>query len=178
MKCIVALLITSFCVTAAAQSGSVLENSNMLFTLRSDSFHDQGLLSPHYTCDGKDVSPQLAWQGVPPKTKSLAIVFADLDAPNGTFYHWIVYNIPPTVTSLAEDSTSLPPGAIIGKNDWKKASYNGPCPPLGSTHYYVITLYALDKVLKVDSAIAGAQLIELIQKSQIDKSDLELTYGR
>jgi Raf kinase inhibitor-like YbhB/YbcL family protein len=114
-------------------------------------FAPDGAIPPQYTCDGKDVSPPLAWSGVPPEAKSLALVVEDPDAPDPaaptmTWVHWLLYNIPPACSGLPEAVRTLPAGTLEGLNDWKRTGYGGPCPPVGR-HRYFHRLYALDAAL-------------------------------
>jgi Raf kinase inhibitor-like YbhB/YbcL family protein len=99
-----------------------------------------------------DISPPLTWSNLPNGTKSLVLVMDDPDAPDPraskmTWVHWVVYDIPPTMTMLEEgisSSSSLSPDGIMqGLNDWKQVGYGGPSPPIG-THRYFFKLYALD----------------------------------
>ena len=53
----------------------------MAMTLTSTSFTEGGLIPEKYTCDGVDVSPQLAWEGVPEDTQSFVLICDDPDAP-------------------------------------------------------------------------------------------------
>lgn len=125
----------------------------MSFILSSASFPNNGTIPPRHTCDGDDISPQLAWSGLPPGTRSLALIVDDPDAPDPaaprmTWVHWILYNLPPTVASLAEGIApgALPPGTRQGINDWQRTGYGGPCPPIGR-HRYFHRLFALDIML-------------------------------
>jgi Raf kinase inhibitor-like YbhB/YbcL family protein len=122
----------------------------MTFRLMSPSFEDKGEIPARHTCEGADSSPALAWSAPPPGTKSLALIVDDPDAPDPrapkmTYVHWVVYGIPASVASLPEGAGAgaLPDGARQGTNDWKKAAYGGPCPPIGR-HRYFHKLYALD----------------------------------
>jgi Raf kinase inhibitor-like YbhB/YbcL family protein len=122
-------------------------------TLTSISFSHNEPIPAHHTCDDKDISPELAWRGVPENTKSLVLIVDDPDAPDPaapkmTWVHWILYNIPPNTVSLAEGimDADLPPGTLQGMNDWQRTGYGGPCPPIG-THRYFHKLFALDTVL-------------------------------
>jgi Raf kinase inhibitor-like YbhB/YbcL family protein len=103
-----------------------------------------------HTCEGADVSPALAWAGAPRGTRSFALVVDDPDAPDPqaprmTWVHWVVYDLPGDATGLPEGGP-LPAGARDGTNDWKRAGYRGPCPPIGR-HRYFFKVYALDVVL-------------------------------
>ena len=122
-------------------------------TLSSSSFAAGGEIPAKHTCEGRDVSPPLSWTGVPDGTKSLVLVVDDPDAPDPkapqtTWVHWIVYDIPASVTSLPEGAgkDTLPHGSRNGRNDWKRMVWSGPCPPVGR-HRYFHKLYALDVVL-------------------------------
>jgi Raf kinase inhibitor-like YbhB/YbcL family protein len=97
-------------------------------------------------CNGKNVSPALSWSGAPQNTKSFAVTLFDPDAPTGHgFWHWTVFNLPASTTELAAGTGNRPPGtAIQAKNDWGTTGYGGPCPPSGSTHRYVLTVWALN----------------------------------
>lgn len=125
----------------------------MPFTLRSASFQEEGIIPLRQTCDGQDLSPQLAWTGQPANTKSLVLIVDDPDAPDPaapkmTWVHWILYNIPSAASSLVEGVSvrDLPPGTRQGLNDWQRTGYGGPCPPIGS-HRYFHKLFALDVLL-------------------------------
>lgn len=131
-----------------------------------------------YTCDSKDVSPELSWTNPPAKTQSFAIIVSDPDAPSGTWYHWIAYNIPSSVKELAENTTQLPSGALAGRNSWGKTQYNGPCPPKGSVHTYVFTLYALDTKLKIPADPDGKTILEAIKDHTVGKAEITGVYTR
>ena len=157
----------------------------MTLILKSSVFVDGGKIPPQYTCEGKDISPPLTWEGVPNQTKSLALIVDDPDAPDPnapkmTWVHWVVYNIPPDTNGFPEGVTvrDMGAGAEEGVNDWKRTGYGGPCPPIGR-HRYFYKLYALDTVLtglrkpdkqKVEAAmrnhvIAQAELVGTYQKT-------------
>src|SRR5579863_6365246 len=84
------------------------------FVLKSSAFSNQKKLPVEYTCDGENVSPQLSWTGAPKETKSFALILSDPDAPQTTFYHWILYNIPADTKELARGVEILPGDALIG----------------------------------------------------------------
>ena len=96
-------------------------------------------------CGGGNISPQLSWSGAPPGTKSFALTEFDRDAPaGGGFWHWLVVNIPPSVTSL-KAGAALPAGAVAGMTDHGLPGYQGPCPPVGDhPHHYMFTISALN----------------------------------
>jgi hypothetical protein len=122
----------------------------MPLTLTSSAFRPGQPIPTRYTCDGDDLAPPLAWSGVPPGTRSLVLIVDDPDTPDPkhprqTWVHWLVYNLPVDGAGLPEGG-ALPPGARIGRNDWNRTGYGGPCPPIGR-HRYFHKLYALDTVL-------------------------------
>jgi hypothetical protein len=119
--------------------------------LTSTAFVHQGAIPALYTCEGKDLSPPLAWSGVPSGARSLALIVDDPDAPDPaapkmTWVHWVLYNLPASSGGLSEGTKTLPEGTKEGVNDWKRTGYGGPCPPIGR-HRYFHKLYALDTVL-------------------------------
>ena len=142
----------------------------MTMMLNSPEFSQNGAIPKRHTCEGEDVSPDLAWSGLPPATSSLALIVDDPDvpdpaAPQTTWVHWVLYNIPPQAGGLkaAIPAAKLPAGTREGLNDWNRTGYGGPCPPIGR-HRYFHKLYALDIVLpdlgkptkaKLEKAMAG-----------------------
>jgi len=156
-----------------AEGGQQKGAQAMTFKLTSTAFPHDGEIPAKYTCEGDDVSPPLAWSGVPANAKSLALIVDDPDAPDPaapqmTWVHWVVYNVSPAVTGLPEASRKLPAGALDGLNDWGRTGYGGPCPPIGR-HRYFHKLYALDAVLpdlrkptkaKLEAAMKGHVIAE------------------
>lgn len=149
------------------------------FSLESDDFKGQATASHFYSgfgCTGQNQSPQLRWKHAPAGTQSFAITMYDPDAPTGSgWWHWVVYNIPASVSELATNATkALPAGAVQGLTDFGTPGYGGPCPPAGDQpHRYIITVYAL-KVPKLDlpanasPALVGFNLTaQTIQKASI-----------
>jgi Raf kinase inhibitor-like YbhB/YbcL family protein len=128
--------------------------------VKSPAFENNKLIPSKYTCDGEDVNPPLTIEGVPEKTKSLALIIEDPDAPAGLWVHWIVWNIPPT-NAIKENSI---PGTE-GLNTNKKHSYHGPCPPSG-THRYFFKVYALDTKLNI-SGLAEKEVLENAMQSHL-----------
>ncbi len=125
----------------------------MSLTLVSTAFPTGGSIPPRYTCEGEEVSPALAWHGVPAGTQSLVLIVDDPDAPDPrapkmTWVHWLLYNLPPDATGLPEGVApgQLPAGTLQGVNDWRRTGYGGPCPPIGRHRYYH-RLYALSAKL-------------------------------
>jgi Raf kinase inhibitor-like YbhB/YbcL family protein len=137
----------------ADASGAVTEEKPMSLTITSVAFAPDGAIPSVYTCEGKDISPPLAWSGAPAAAKSFALIVDDPDAPDPaapkmTWVHWVLYDIAPAASGLPEavQASALPPGTREGVNDWGRTGYGGPCPPIGR-HRYFHKLYALDTVL-------------------------------
>src|SRR5690554_6138297 len=104
--------------------------------LTSPAFQPGQQIPTQHTCDGDDVSPPLTWSGVPERTASLALLVDDPDAPNGTFTHWIVIDLPPDYNGRSLVSgVQFEPGSDVveGSNDFGTGEYGGPCPPAGTT---------------------------------------------
>jgi Raf kinase inhibitor-like YbhB/YbcL family protein len=140
--------------------------------VKSPAFENNKLIPSKYTCDGEDVSPPLTIEGIPEKTKSLALIVEDPDAPAGLWVHWLVWNIPPT----AEIQENSVPGTE-GLNTNKKNSYHGPCPP-GGTHRYYFKVYALDTHLNL-SAFSEKEVLEnAIQNHILAHGELVGLYRR
>ncbi len=134
-----------------------------------------------YTCDEKDVSPPLKWSGVPAETKSLALIADDPDAPVGIWVHWVLFDIPPTVTELPEDlpkSQYVLGGARQGLNDFRRLGYGGPCPPPGKPHRYFFKLYALDTSLQLKPGSSKKEVEQAMQKHVLAEAQLMGTYKR
>jgi len=127
----------------------------MPLSMSSTAFTHEGVIPTRHACDGADVSPPLAWSGVPEGAASLVLIVDDPDAPEpeSPWVHWVLYNIPPSTTALAEstDHQALPPGTQAGVNGWKRPGWRGPCPPSGRHRYY-FRLYALDALIHPSGA--------------------------
>jgi Raf kinase inhibitor-like YbhB/YbcL family protein len=152
----------------------------MTISVSSSAFEALQAIPARYTCDGGDISPPLAWRGLPEHTRSIALIVDDPDAPAGDWVHWVCYDIPPTVAGLAENmprADSLPVGGRQGVNDFKRKGYGGPCPPSG-THRYVFKVYALDRVLELGPGKSKKQLLSAMQGHILAQGELVGTYAR
>ena len=156
----------------------------MAISLTSPVFTHNGTIPRNYTCQGKDISPALKWSGLPNGTKSVALIVDDPDAPDPAapkrvWVHWVLYNIPPNATGLAEavSATTLPAGSREGKNDWDRTGYGGPCPPIGR-HRYFHKLYALDVVLPDLKQPTKADLLKAMEGHVLEQAELIGTYQK
>jgi len=150
------LVLASFLVNLCMATPSTA-NEPAEIQVRSDSFLNGDSIPVRYTCDGEDISPHLAWGMLPAGTKSVVVTLDDPDAPRGTWNHWYLYNISPSVREIPEaasEDRTLPEGSIEALNDFKKHTYGGPCPPTGR-HRYVFRVRALDIMLEHKSFLRG-----------------------
>ena len=153
----------------------------MTLAITSAAFADGGAIPKRYTCDGDDVPPPLAWSGAPAGTKAFALVVDDPDAPDPmapqrTWVHWVLYDIPAAATSLPEGG-ALPAGTRQGRNDWERTSYGGPCPPVGR-HRYFHKLYALDAALGDIGEPTKAELEKAMRGHVLAEGAMVGTYER
>ncbi|EWG08230.1 MAG: PEBP family protein [Candidatus Aramenus sulfurataquae] len=129
-----------------------------------------------YTCDGDNVSPPLQWDKVE-KAKTYAVIVEDPDAPGGTFYHWVIYNL--KVNSLPEGVKRESELGIQGLNDFGEVGYGGPCPPrTHGAHRYYFNVYALDVELPAKHNMTAEKLKEMMSDHIIDKGSIMGTYKR
>jgi Raf kinase inhibitor-like YbhB/YbcL family protein len=142
--------------------------------LWSDDFEQGGPIPKLHTCDGRDLSPHLAWDGAPQGTMSLALIVDDPDAPAGTWVHWLVCDIAPDATAVPRGT--VPQGARRVRNDFGKLEYGGPCPP-GGTHRYFHRLYAL-RVPRLEGATDKRSFYQLVERHKLAQAELMGTYTR
>ncbi len=146
----------------------------------SSAFKEGESIPSKFTCDGLDISPQLAWSQIQPGTKSFALICDDPDAPSGTYVHWVIFNLPASVRELSENipkKETLENGAIQGKNDFGKTGYGGPCPP-GGTHRYYFKLYALDTILEGKPGMTKRELLKIMDSHVLEEGQLMGRYKR
>ena len=141
----------------------------------STAFGQDESIPVRFTCDGDEVSPPLAWSGVPASSAALALVVDDPDAPSGTFIHWAVYNIDPAQSALA--AGEVPTGASQAKNSGGGVGYTGPCPRSG-THHYRFTVVALDAPTGLDQGSSLDDALAAVDDHAIASGTLTGTYSR
>jgi len=140
--------------------------------ISSPDFEDGSMIPKKFTCQGEDINPALKFDNIPKKAKSLALIMDDPDAPNMTFVHWVMYNIP-IIDGIKENSSSGSEGA----NSTKAIGYIGPCPPSGK-HRYFFKLYALDSVLDLKKGAAKEDLEKAMRDHIIEKAQLIGLYSK
>ena len=170
--------------SSTAPNDTAIGSNAMALKVTSTAFQQGGAIPARYTCEGQDVSPALGWSGASKNAKTIALIVDDPDAPDPAkpqrvYVHWVVYNIPVASNSLPENASKsgMPQGAVQGKNDWGKAEYGGPCPPIGR-HRYFFKFYALDTVLTGLSAPTKADLERAMKGHVVDTGELMGTYEK
>lgn len=154
----------------------------MTLRISSPAFTDGGEIPTSFTCEGRDLSPALAFEGAPEGTQSLALIVDDPDAPDPaapkmTWVHWVLFDLPPDTAGLPEGVTALPAGTGKGLNDWKRTGYGGPCPPIGR-HRYFFKLYALDTKLSHLEQPTKAKLLQAMEGHILADAQIIGTYQK
>jgi Raf kinase inhibitor-like YbhB/YbcL family protein len=156
-------------------------NKSMTFTLKSSAFTNGAVIPVEHTGDGVDVSPPLEWSGVPQGTVAFVLICDDPDAPAGTWVHWVLYDIPATITKLDKN---VPKDKIVlssakhGVNDFGRIGYNGPAPPRGKPHRYFFKLYAVSKLTGLPPGATKQQVLDAIKGNILAECSLMGTYQR
>ena len=146
------------------------------FTLTSTAFESGGSIPARFTCDGDDVSPDIAWAGAPADASAFALVLDDPDADG--FLHWAVLDFESAESGALpagfSESVDAPQQAT---NDFGRIGYGGPCPP-GGTHRYVFRLYALDTRLNLEPGATRDQVLHAMKGHVLAEGRLTGTYSR
>lgn len=170
--CGIGLLACGSCANQAGDGGG-----RATIKVTSTAFGEGAAIPQKYTQDGQNISPPLAWTGVPKEAKALALILRDPDAPSADFVHWIAFNLPPDTTGLPENAKVLPAPGAEGTNDAGKLGYVGPAPPSGTHHYY-FTVYALDQMLDLQTGADKRQVRDEMSGHIIAQGALMGTYRR
>ncbi|MGX6960387.1 MAG: YbhB/YbcL family Raf kinase inhibitor-like protein [Rickettsia endosymbiont of Pentastiridius leporinus] len=148
----------------------------MTLKITSTAFKHNDRIPDKFTCKGQNVSPHLEWMEAPANTKSFALIMDDPDAPveiappHGVWGHWIIYNIPASVTKLQEEEVNS--DIKVLNNSWTEKKYGGPCPPAGKPHRYFFKLYALNDYLDLEENASKEELEKAINKHLLAKTEL------
>lgn len=146
-----------------------------LMQITSNSFKNNQQMPQKFSCQGEGINPQLSFNGVPKLAKTLVLIMDDPDAPNGTFVHWIIYNIPPQTSEIKENG--VPEGASFGLNSLGKSNYTPACPPSG-IHRYYFKLYALDTNLSFNKAPNKSAIEMAMQNHTLSSASLIGLFGK
>lgn len=165
---VLVILAGPFTIPRLSSASTQFQNQSTM-ELTSSAFKNGEHIPAKYTCDGADMSPPLSWAQSPTQTKTFVLV---LDDPNAAgFTHWVIYNIPATLTGLEENvprKGNLPNGASQGMNGFDAVGYNGPCPPSG-THNYKFHLYAIDSALTLPVSVTKQSVLAAINGHVLDQ---------
>jgi Raf kinase inhibitor-like YbhB/YbcL family protein len=147
--------------------------------LSSPAFKNKDKIPSQYTCDGTNINPELLISHVPSEAKSLVLIVDDPDVPPSVrkdrmWDHWVIFNIPPQTTHIAEDSQ---PQGIPGQNTDGELNYQGPCPP-DREHRYFFKLYALDMLLDLPKGATKKQVEEAMEGHILAQTELMGRYER
>ena len=150
--------------------------------MSSSAFAPLGEIPRRHTCEGEDRAPPLQWTDVPERAASLVLIVDDPDAPDPaapqrTWVHWVLYDMPPAASGLPEGGRPLPAGTCEGFNDWNRHGYGGPCPPVGR-HRYFFKLYALDKMLAALPRPTKAAVEQAMRGHVLAQAELVGTYQK
>jgi len=176
---LIAAVLSMVILSGCAKGGA--DRVKETITISSPAFKDGETIPVKYTGFGEDVSIPLNWKNIPNGAKSIAILMDDPDAPIGTFTHWIIFNIPVSTTRLPEgvpQVPELPDGSKQGRNDFGRIGYNGPMPPAGKVHHYIITIFALDTVLNLPAGINAKTFHRALQGHILAEGKLVGLYKR
>ncbi|MCX6151008.1 MAG: YbhB/YbcL family Raf kinase inhibitor-like protein [Ignavibacteriales bacterium] len=152
----------------------------MEIKVTSSAFKEGEMIPSKYTCDGKNVSPPITWRTEAKGIKSFSLISDDPDAPSGDWVHWVVFNIPPSIFALREETSAnrnLPDEALMGTNNFHTITYGGPCPPSGIHHYY-FKIYALDVVLHLKAGATKNELLDAMKGHILAQGQLMGKYKR
>jgi Raf kinase inhibitor-like YbhB/YbcL family protein len=183
---ILSLIISSHTLGVQAQGTVKTKRGNMELKdtvnldFKSSAFKDGEFIPVKYTCDSKDISPALNWSKPPDSAKSLVLICEDPDAPAGTWIHWVLYNIQPSVTALAENiaKNEIVDSMAQGRNSFGKIGYGGPCPPPGKPHRYYFRLYAIDLPPTFKPGLNRDEIMKAIEGHFVGRGELMGRYGR
>lgn len=157
----------------------------MNITVSSSAFKVNESIPRRHTEDGENLSPPLAWSGLPAGTKELVLIVDDPDAPTPEpWVHWVLHKVSASVSNLPEGvdartKTGTPAGALHGKNSWGTVGYRGPAPPKGhGVHHYHFKLYALDTELHFSTGAEKKQVVQAIKGHILAEGELVGTYQR
>ena len=171
----------------ANDDNRLTRGDRMTIQITSTAFEHGEPIPRKYTGEGADVSPPLAWTGLPEGTKELVLICDDPDAPTPEpWVHWVIYKIPADAEGLPEGVAhdprlKNPAGALQGKNSWtagRMIGYRGPMPPPGSPHRYHFRLYALEAKMVAESGLDKKTILAEIKDHILAEGELIGTYER
>ncbi len=181
-KNIILILIVLICLILVIMVTGMSNKTSFKLTsadIKQNELLDNKQVYNAHGCNGKNISPQLSWSDFPEETKSFAIICHDPDAPHEHgWYHWLVINIPVSVTEIKAGGKIKDATETI--NDFKQNAYGGACPPIGhGIHHYNFSVYALDiEKLDLNSNTSPVEVEKLIKKHMIAYATITGLYER
>lgn len=169
---IVILAIIYFALTKQRSENFSFKNMK----ISSPNFSNNEFIPVDFTCDGKDINPEIHINEIPENALSLVLIVDDPDAPMGVWTHWTVWNIAPQTKIIKQGS--LPEGAVEGITSFGKTGWGGPCPPQGKPHRYFFKIFALDKKLDLSSSAFRNDLEKAMEGHILDKAEFFGLYKR
>lgn len=179
---LIVMSLISVLIIGCAPRQQPIKDGEIALSMSSRAFQEGQGIPDKYTCQGRDISPPLAWSEPPAGTRSFTLIMDDPDAPGGVFTHWVIFNIPPDSRELPEAvpiQDQLSSGALQGNSDFGKIGYVGPCPwPPGSLHRYQFILYAIDQTLDLNAGATKQEVLDAMQGNILAQAQLTGTYQR
>ncbi len=173
---VIIIVLFMFVQRTAENGNGFLFLTPTAMNITSSAFTHEGDIPSKFTCDAANVSPDLSFSEIPEDTASLVLISHDPDAPReGGWTHWVVIDMEPTTTGIAENSKPL--SGLETMTDFGKPGYGGPCPPSG-THRYFFYLYALDTTLNLDASTSKADVEAAMEGHILAKAELMARYQR
>ncbi len=147
-------------------------------TVTSPAFANKGMLPVDFSCDGENMSPAFVISSPPERAQALVVVLEDSEpGRTGVFTHWIVYDVPATVRAFSPGVDASTVGGLVGKNDFGRNQYNGPCPPSGDVHTYVLRVFAVDKLLGLPPGADRAGVAAAMRGHTVGAGELRAVFG-
>lgn len=177
---VVGFIIYWFSINGGMSVNEIIENVPNNIKLSSPVFVNNSYIPQKYTCDSTNLSPPLNWSSVPSGTKSLAILVYDPDAPHGTFYHWLIYGIRPSLNGLPAGVPKKieTPYGKQGINSFREIGYGGPCPPRGEVHHYIFLILAVNYPKELRAGLTPQEFLNIVRDHIIGYGLLVGLYGR
>ncbi len=138
----------------------------------SKSFSEGKTIPQKFTCDGININPSLDISFIPNRSKCLAILVEDTDAPINSWTHWLVWNIP--VMHHIPENLKV---GVNGLNDFSRSFYCGPC-PMSGTHRYVFKVYALDSLIHLESRSKKNEFLRALSGHVLAYGELSAFFTR
>jgi Raf kinase inhibitor-like YbhB/YbcL family protein len=147
-------------------------------TVTSRSFSSGTAIPMDFTCDGRNIAPDVTWSSPPEATRSLVLTLDDLEAPGGASSRWVVFDIRPEARSLRAGADVTSVGGKLGLNDSGEAGYHGPCPARHEGHHYALRVIALDRVIGVPEGADRDRVNAAMEGHVIGSGELVGTVSR